>query len=330
MFNFLQRRWVYHSIIWLTGAIATSEATIESNNIWLGFGEAILEILIYFPPLVVCVYTVFYFKKLFLDEQRYFLFAILLFFIVALGVGFYQLEYYLLGTDLNDLRQDAQNLFFVSMIAIGLQHFKRDILDQYRLKELQARNIEIELAALKTQLNPHFLFNSLNNIYGVVQENAPRGSEMIIGLADVMRYYLRSSSRERISLEEEVQLIQSYVELEGLRLNDNCQLSLDLKIDGEGGKIAPLILLPFIENAFKHGTHPIRPCFISISLRVVQKEIKVIISNSVIGNEKMIKTHIGLVNTQKRLKLIYPDLHRLEIHESETTYTVLLTIPLNA
>lgn len=330
MLNFLQRRWVYHTLIWVAGAVLTSEVTIAPDNILAGLSEALLEILIYFPPLIICVYTVFYFKKRLLDEQRYFIFAVLLLLTVALGVGFYQLEYYLLGTHSNYLRQDVQNLFFIALMAIGLQHFKRDILDQYRLKELQARNTEIELAALKTQLNPHFLFNSLNNIYGVVQEDAPRGSEMIIGLADVMRYYLRSSSRESISLEEEVQLIRSYTELEALRLNDNCQLSSDLQLEGKRGEIAPLLLLPFIENAFKHGTHPVRPCFISIGLSIVQNEINFTVSNSIISNSKTIKTNIGLVNTRKRLELIYPNQHQLEINENETTYTVTLTIPLRS
>lgn len=330
MLQFLQRRWVYHTLIWCTGAVLTSEADIDPTNVWASFREILLEILIYFPPLVGCVYVVFYFKKRYLDRQRYFLFAFLLLLTVALGVGAYQLEYYLIGTHSNYLRQDAQNLIFISLMAIGLQHFKRDIADQYRLRELQARNTEIELAALKTQLNPHFLFNSLNNIYGVVQEDVPRGSEMIIGLADVMRYYLRSSNRESISLEEEAQLIKSYVELEALRLHDNCELTSNVQLAGKSGEIAPLLLLPFIENAFKHGTHPVRPCFIAINLSVVDNAICFTVSNSMIGNSKTIKTNIGLANTKKRLALIYPACHVLEITEDVATYSVRLKIPLRS
>jgi LytS/YehU family sensor histidine kinase len=251
-------------------------------------------------------------------------------FTIVFGLGLYQFEYYLIGMDTNYLRQDAQNLFFISLIAISLQHFKRDIIDQYRLKELQARNTEIELAALKTQLNPHFLFNSLNNIYGVVQEDTPKGSEMIIGLADIMRYYLRSSSRESINLEEEAQLIQSYIELEALRLNNNCLLTSDIQLTGVNGEIAPLLLLPFIENAFKHGTHPIRPCFIAISLKAVGERILFSIENSVVNNSRVIKTNIGLTNTKKRLALIYPNQYELDIAENQTTYSVRLIIPLRS
>lgn len=328
MLQFLQRRWVYHTLIWCTGAVFTSEASFNPDNFMASLWEAVFEILVYFPPLIGCVYAVFHFKKRYLDHQRYFLFGILLLTTVALGVGLYQFEYYLIGTHSNYLRQDAQNLFFVSLMAIGLQHFKRDIQDQYRLKELQARNTEIELAALKTQLNPHFLFNSLNNIYGVVQEDAPRGSEMIMGLADVMRYYLRSSDQERISLEEEAQLVRSYVELEALRLNANCALKSAIQLDGKSGKIAPLLLLPFIENAFKHGTHPVRPCFITIGLSVLENTLLFTVTNSIIRNGKTIKTNIGLANTRKRLALIYPNHHELNITENEDTYSVRLTIAL--
>jgi LytS/YehU family sensor histidine kinase len=330
MLLFLQRRWVYHTLTWCTLAILTSEANIDLDNITASLWEAVIEILVYFAPLVCCVYTVLYFKKRYLERQYYYLFAFLFIVTIALSLSLYELEYYLTGTYSNDLRQDTQNLFFASLMAIGLQHFKRGIFDQYRLKELQARNTEIELAALKTQLNPHFLFNSLNNIYGVVQEDPPKGAEMIIGLADIMRYYLRSSSRERITLEEEAQLIQSYIELEALRLHDNCILTSEIQLADESGKVAPLLLLPFIENAFKHGTHPIRPCFISINLKVQEGTIRFTIANSIIGNTRAIKTNIGLANTKKRLKLIYPNRHQLEIIEKEGTYSVCLEIPLHA
>jgi LytS/YehU family sensor histidine kinase len=330
MLYFLQRRWVYHSLIWCTGAVLTSEAVIDIENIVASLWEAAFDTLVYFGPLIICVYLVLFFKSRYLTHQRYVLFSVFLIASVAFGQGLYQLEYYLIGSYSNYFRQDVQNLFFASLMAIGLQHFKRDLVDQYRLKELQARNTEIELAALKTQLNPHFLFNSLNNIYGVVQENAPRGAEMIIGLADIMRYYLRSSSKERISLEEEAQLIQSYIELEALRLNDNCVLDSRIRLNGEIGEVAPLLLLPFIENAFKHGTHPVRACFITINLNVVEGIICFTILNSIVENNKAIKTNIGLVNTMKRLELIYPNRHELEITDTQDTYSVLVKIPLNS
>jgi LytS/YehU family sensor histidine kinase len=216
----------------------------------------------------------------------------------------------------------------VASLAIGLQYFKRGVINQYQLQELRTKNAIAETAALKAQLNPHFLFNTLNNIYAVNIAEPEKGSEMILELADVMRYHLQISKAQIIALAEEEQLIKSYIELEKLRINNNCKLAVNIDIDNTTARIAPLLLLPFIENAFKHGTHPVKACFINISLLVEGEDLLFEVKNSLINNKNVVKTNIGLQNTLQRLKILYPNRHEVSTNVTNGTYHTRLLIQL--
>lgn len=329
MLQFLQKRWVYHTAAWLFIGFAVPEFYFDETDIsgsliailWNGF-------FIFLPPLIFAVYSAFYVKEKYLLTQQYVKFVVSILIITFISSLIYHFEYFLCGDDYQMAGQDVQNIFFIILMAIGLQYFKRGIINQYQLKELQAKNAEIELVALKTQLNPHFLFNTLNNIYAVNQSSAEKGSEMIMGLADVMRYHLRFYEAKTINLADEIQFLESYIELEQLRLQDNCQLEIDFPTAVNSAKIAPLLLLTFIENAFKHGTHPLQPCFIKMSLKVKKDVLHFYIENSIIHNKKTVKTQFGIENTRKRLQLIYPNQHQLTITSTAEKHAVKLTITL--
>ncbi|MEM1325668.1 MAG: histidine kinase [Bacteroidota bacterium] len=326
MIAFLQKRWVYHSLIWFLltlflGFLIWKSGDFETTG---RFVSVLVTIIL---SLSVSVYLAFYFKRRFFDRRQYGRFVLGLLLTIGIGVGVIEGLFFLLGNP-SALTQNIQNVAFIVLIAIGLQYFKRGIINQYQIQELRAKNAETELHTLKTQLNPHFLFNTLNNIYAINQMNAEQGSEMILELSEVMRHHLHFSQRQTVPLSDTIQFIQSYIELEKLRLNENC----DLKVNIETGKssicIAPLLLLPFIENAFKYGTHPLQPCFIHISLQVQERQLFFEVKNSIIANKKTIQTGIGLENTKRRLALIYPNRHELNIESTDKVYTVELKIDL--
>ncbi len=326
MITFLKKRWVYHSLIWLFLAMLLSfvtwkSAIFEESQTYLG---SLLSIIL---SLLISVYLSFYLKKRFFDNRQYWQFVIGLLVTVGIGVGIVEGMFFLLGNK-SDTIQSVQNVAFIILIAIGLQYFKRGIINQYQLQELRAKNAETELYMLKTQLNPHFLFNTLNNIYAINQINAVQGSEMIMELSEVMRHHLSFSKQKTVPLTDTIQLIYSYVALEKLRLNENCDLQIDINTQEANAAIAPLLLLPFIENAFKHGTHPIQPCFIHILLTVQDNQLLFKVSNSVIQNKKTVKTYIGLENTKRRLAILYPNRHHLTIEQTDKIYQTSLTLDL--
>lgn len=293
-------------------------------NYLMLFKEPFLLILPVFP----ITYGSFWTKEFLFNKRRYLLFAIASILLVASGVALYEFIDGLDGKMGNPRTQNITNFIFLQLIVLGLQYFKRGIVNQYQLQELKAKTAVTELNALKAQLNPHFLFNTLNNIYGINQLDAEKGSEMIMELSEVMRYHLEFSKVGQVRLEDEIQLLNSYITLEKLRLRETCTVEVDFEDTNQSLTISPLLFIPFVENAFKHGTHPTKDCFVSISLKTDTNRLSFTVKNSVIANRKVVKTHIGLQNTKRRLQLIYPERHQLTINETKAEYTIALTIEL--
>ncbi|NRA52066.1 MAG: histidine kinase [Phaeodactylibacter sp.] len=328
MQNILKRRWAYHTLIWISGFVF-----VESIS-WMvvsegDFNQRVGESLAYTLPFIPIVYLNFYLKEKYYDKRKYGQYFLSIPIQVALGVAIYQLDYLVFSEAGQSALQDASNVFFLIAFTTGLQYFKRGVVNQYQLQELRAKNAEMELNSLKAQINPHFLFNNLNNIYSINEMDSSKGSEMLLELAEVMRYHLQFSKQDKISLSDEVQLIKSYIELEKLRLNENCELTIDIKDVDNRMLIAPLLFLPFIENAFKHGTHPTKPSFVTIRLKEAENKVVFEVLNSVINHKKVVKTNIGLQNTRKRLSLLYPEKHQLDIAQKEHSYHVNLQIELD-
>jgi hypothetical protein len=315
----------YHALSWLLITLALAYIGFRTGERLtdLDFWRRLLTIMAVF---VSVTYMAFYLRARLLDRRAYLLFGLVSLLLVLAGAYFLSVLGAGFGGDYS-FGQSVQNVTVVFVIALGTQYFKRGIVGQYQLQELRAKNMEAELNALKAQLNPHFLFNTLNNIFGVNQLDANKGSEMIMELSEVMRYHLQSSKRDSVSLSEEVQLIQAYIALEALRLNANCRLTVELP-DNPPGRLAPLLLLPFIENAFKHGTHPVRPCFITVRLGINEGVLRLFVENSVVRDRKTIGTHTGLANTRRRLMVRYPDRHELSTGADRETYRITLDITL--
>lgn len=292
------------------------------------FLGSILISLSFFPIAMFVVYGSFIAKEQLFDRQKYILFFLVLIGVLFFGVASLQILGQLVWKYSNSLAENILNISCIIPISLGLQYFKRGIINQYQLQELKTKTAEAELNMLKAQINPHFLFNTLNNIYGLNQIDAPRASEMIIELSEVMRYHLEFSKKELIHLEDEIQLLNAYIELEKLRLNQHCDLQIDFDIENPALQISPLLLLPFVENAFKHGAHPTQKSYIYLRLKTVSRQLVFEIKNSIHYKRNIIKTNIGLENTQRRLEIIYPNKHKLTTTKRENDFKVKLSIEL--
>lgn len=202
---------------------------------------------------------------------------------------------------------------------------------QQRKKELENENLAAELAFLKSQVNPHFLFNALNAIYALATKRSDKTADAVMRLSEMMRYLLYDSSESKTALEDELNCLQSFIELQKMRWNG--MVEVEYKVDGNvgGKKIAPLLLLPFVENAFKHGISAQRASFISIHIGIEGQELAFSVENSIAVNNNSEKRNsgIGLQNVQRRLQLIYQDNYQLDINKESEKYNIKLNLNLS-
>lgn len=238
------------------------------------------------------------------------------------------------------------NLFsiFLSTAFIGLAATEYGIItewmrSQQRQKELKREKLESELKFLKTQLNPHFLFNTLNSLYALTLKKSDLAPEIVLKLSEAMRYMLYECNVDQVSLSKEIQYIENYLELEKLRHSDQVDIKFNLEGDIDDQKIAPLLFLPFIENSFKHGiATQLGRKFVHIDMKIDDDDIQFEINNNkgtkanqnTLPQTNKISGGIGLGNIQKRLRLLYPDHHRLEIKDTNDHYSVKLKLNLNS
>lgn len=197
-------------------------------------------------------------------------------------------------------------------------------------KETETEKLNSELAFLKSQINPHFLFNTLNNLYSLARSGSEQTAPAVMKLSELMRYMLEDTEGQKVSLQKELEYIQNYLELQKLRLNDSVKVELQVEGDFKNKKIEPLLLIPFIENAFKHGISYATSSYIRISL-VCNGEQLIFRQENSIGSrdaERDEVSGIGMKNVQKRLELLYPRAHALLIEQDENRYRVQLTIDL--
>nr|WP_295935029.1 sensor histidine kinase [uncultured Dyadobacter sp.] len=191
----------------------------------------------------------------------------------------------------------------------------------------EAEKAHAELSFFKAQINPHFLFNTLNNIYALAVSNSGHTAPSILKLSQMMRYITEEAMENYVPLEDELACLENYVELQKLRLNAKTTLDFQLKGNPEGIKIAPLILMTFVENAFKYGVSNHRESQIRIAVKVVEKEILFFCQNRVIERRTdEERTGVGIINTQKRLDFLYAGLYNLDIRNDGEIFTVNLKL----
>ncbi len=221
----------------------------------------------------------------------------------------------------------------VTGFSIGLRVIEQHSISEKKQKELEKEKLNSELAFLKNQVSPHFFFNTLNNIYSLIEINTKDAQEAVLKLSKLMRYLLYESERGETMLSHEIDFMKHYIDLMKLRLSGKVKLNVDFPEEGTQIKIPPLLFIPFIENAFKHGISYREKSFISVLMKVENGQIIFNCENS-IGKPAEKETGekysgIGLDNVKKRLALLFPGKNVLNIESKEKTFHVHLEIELS-
>ena len=224
------------------------------------------------------------------------------------------------------------SLAFFMGLTTAIRYARAGVKQRMQLQEITAKQLQTELALLKAQINPHFLFNTLNNLYAMAyRQEDPATAQGIAKLSHLMRYVIYESDVDRIELSREAEQIRSFIELQKLRFSEEDDIRIDFKTEGnlEQYTIAPMLLLPFVENAFKHGIRLSSPSHVSLQLTVNGGTIRFTVENSVHGAAERSadsESALGLRNVRRRLELLYPEKHSLSIREGEGVYRVTLDL----
>lgn len=353
--DFFKRIWEYiesnrilkHALFWLGYTLINISVGLNTEDETLA--ETLVFLIILLIPQALATYILAYFiiAKIFFNKKyvlAFFCFFFTVYFFSALArltvvyVGeplfrvppFEQESVFEIFTDLRKLWVHyIPAVFMVSFMFLFVKFF----LEYKRKKEeetqLLKENAEVELKALKAQLNPHFLFNTLNNIYSLSLDNSPRTPVAIGKLADILDHILYKCNDQFVNVNTEIELLKNYIELEKLRYDDRLQISFGSNIEKDI-QIPPLLLLSLVENAFKHGAgEDSGSPKIDIDIYQKDKIFKFEISNSV-SNTFVItdKVKIGLSNITKQLDLIYVNNYQLDIQQTAKAFTVVLQINL--
>lgn len=210
-------------------------------------------------------------------------------------------------------------------IKIALEWFKA----QRRQEELEKEKLNAELELLKQQVNPHFLFNSLNSIYALAQRKSENAPEAVLQLSQMMRYMIYESNTPTVALDRELDYIENFMNLKKLRLSNLVNVHYEMEGNPAGLKIEPMLLIPFIENAFKHGVSYTENCDIWIKINVGQRKLHLTVSNKIYRRENDEPGGFGLKNVSIRLDLLYPhEQHQLIVTQENNIYTVSLSLQL--
>ncbi|MCD4833445.1 MAG: histidine kinase [Bacteroidales bacterium] len=343
--------WIWHLIYWLAAAFLMF-FIFSNRNYDLQIRLILVSLLIvvsYFITLTINKYLI----PKFLFSGKLFVFAYILFavFIFTLWIISFSVFIILLYSAFNlpniiiPQRDDiviliAGNYLIVIMAAVI--HFvkesyrrlieKNNLEKQRQLAEIKLKEANLKL--LQGQIHPHFLFNMLNNLYGLVKENVDSSREVIIKLSGLLDYMLYECDKREVLLKNEIEFINNYIELERVRHDDDFNVKVNFPSNIDDIKIAPLVLFPFVENAFKHGFHNPNESFINIELNIDFDKLKFEIENSIskMQADKYLNQEgkgIGLKNIKERLELIYKDKYNLEIINDENTFKVNLEVDLS-
>lgn len=341
-------RIAYHSVFWVIVAVFYFFLFNWNSE----FREASIIFSAGLLPVAIAVTYFFNYKLVpqFLWKKKYGKFFLFSFYTLLVGVWisflivFYTLIYILNNKSAIDpsvLHPELQvmTLNFIIFFAIAVKQIKRAFFMQQEKNDLEKLKLntelklkEAELKLLKAQIHPHFLFNTLNNLYGLTLEKSDEAPDLVLRLSDILDYILYRCNESSVLLSDEIENLKNYIEIERIRYSDKLKMSVDFPLNTNNLKIAPLIILPFIENAFKHGVsnYP-GVAFVNAKINLLENTLVFKIENSKNPARKIENGYskgIGLQNARKRLELLYPDKYILKIDEKDKTYSVNLTLQL--
>jgi len=234
---------------------------------------------------------------------------------------------------------EFKNTAFIICLFVGLASMlfkvtKDWLILQQERKDLESKRLQSELKFLKSQIDPHFFFNTLNNLYALTLKKSDLAPEIVLRLSEMMRYMLYECNELKVPLVKEINYLKNYIELEKLRQGNNFKINFNVEGDAKEKMIAPLVFIPFLENSFKHGVNnQIKSGFVNVEMQLTDVDVKMEIENSKITtlndkNQTKKSGGIGLTNVKRRLKLIYPKKHSIDIIDKSNSFKVRLDIKL--
>jgi len=240
--------------------------------------------------------------------------------VIAVSFGYLGLQGLLLT-----LFTCSRNFLIGSLFAQGYDWYRKIA----KQKELEKQNVQSELSLLKNQINPHFLFNTLNNIDSLIKSNPPKASKTLVQLSDMMRYMIYDTNTDTIPLKQELNYIENYLKLQNLQYPNDKLVDYTVTGDIDNIRIAPMLFIPFIENAFKHCTDKEKENAIRLSFEIINRTI-IFTSVNISDKEQVISkdksSGVGLEIVKRRLELRYPQMHTLVIKEENNLFCISLKI----
>jgi sensor histidine kinase YesM len=339
----LTRRPFYHAGGWLAFFILLVLMQWREGDFSFGLSVANELINVVFYIVVVYINLLYLFPQ-YLKKGQYWTYLLLL---VGVALLFTPLKlvfkYFLFsknGSIQDDILNNLYAYFFSTFLVAGLSTVGKIMMDwiaeNRKKSKVENESMQSELRFLKSQINPHFLFNTLNSLYALTLKKDDKAPDIVIKLSEMMRYMLYECNEPRVPLSKEINYLHNYLELERLRQRKGIDIQLKVNGNVADQMIAPLMLIPFLENSFKHGVNAnIKDGFVVATLNVEPRGLHFILENSK-GSVMPSQIHgnrpsggIGLVNVRRRLDLLYPKKYDLNIRESPSTYAVHLDLELS-
>lgn len=328
----INSKWLQHPVFWMLSIYVIGEYFAISNLLKLiDFYYAFL----FHIPLFFLVYVnLGILIPKFLQTGKYVSYLLLTLMLIGAGYGLHELtfefllpllptEYYMVSFT------DAEVLVTIFLIYLVFTTLLKLSKSWYQLQRVEKEKLSIELNSLKSQVNPHFLFNSLNSIYSLALSKSDQTAETVLELSNLLRYMLYEVGDDKVELAKEIEMLENYIELQKLRADQSTNISFNITGDPSQVKIAPLLFFPLVENSFKHGVKGVSDAaYVDIQLNLNQG-IEFSIKNNkgqVDDMEQGKYGGIGLENVKRRLALIYPEKHSFRVNETETDFEVKLTI----
>ncbi|MDF1698601.1 MAG: sensor histidine kinase [Saprospiraceae bacterium] len=323
-----------HILYWM--AWLSFYVIINSNHQDVGLlNWTLLELTVMCVKLPVTYFTIYYLVQVYLLPKKYLAFIISFFSLAFIGGVIISMMYshifnpYIFGLDKYNywnvkISYKVVDLIYIACVPIVIKMYQRQAQAEKKAAQLIQQKLGAELKVLKNQMHPHFLFNTLNNLYSMVLTQDDKAADVVVRLSNMMSYMLYECEQPLIDLEKEINNLRNYIELEKIRYGNRLDISFETGGDINGKTIPPLLLLPFLENAFKHGVEKTElSSWVRVNLWVSGNELTYMVENSVPSSDLEntvpdVQSGIGLSNIRKRLELLYLDHHELEIRNDET------------
>ena len=342
IFSYKYRLW-RHVAFWIVFTFLTATIFTSYSLVW-SFKRTIFLGFIWLPARILYCYPLMYWViPQYLLKGKYVRFVVIIFFWLIAGSllnYFFRLYIYIplqVALHFDNIVKDpwSPGSFLLLTTAAGCTSiivlFKYWFKKQQEWLQAEKEKVTAELQLLKAQVHPHFLFNTLNNIYSFSIENSPKTPGLILKLSSLLSYMLYDCKAEEVLLEKETEIMKNYIDLEKERYGNKIEISWDVEGDVKDKYITPLLLLPFLENAFKHGTsEQLEKPWLSVDMSVKQDVLRCKIANSKNELVPLSKNGIGIQNVKKRLEFLYPGKHELKMNDEGNFFVVSLLVELKS